>query len=295
MAITQEKYDKHSIERLRHYLDQQHQAGQPRYFEVFVDTMKVVSKTNNPEDFDTYQDYVTENSREIKFKVYTGSASSPRNDQYLFHMRKEEPEARLLKEEALSGLEINKRIVEQVSRERERWETEQMVKELEDTREQLEEAEKEIEKLEAECERYKSKRLYMGDVHMGEIASVVLEGFIRRNPKILSLIPGGEGLAGLMETQPTDIKSKTADAEVSFSKCEKPDTNPERERRLAILAEIEDTLPQEKTEKVMTILLCLAQNPQQVDIVLDLLDMSFGQEGQIDEANSTDVFEQPNH
>jgi hypothetical protein len=294
MAITQEKYDKHAIERLRHYLDQQHQAGQARYFEVFVDTMKVVGKTNNPDDFDSYQDYVTEGSREIKFKVYTCSATSPRNDQYVFLMRKEETEPRVTKEETLSGLEINKRIHEQVSIERERWETEQMVKELHDTKELLEEAEKEIEELKAECERYKAKKLYMGDVHFGEIASVMLEGIIRRNPKLLSVIPGGEGLAGLMETDATsnagDKKQPTPDAHVSFSKCETTDTDPQRERRLAVLTEIETVLPQTETEKVMTILLCLAHNPSQIDIVLDLLDMPFETQ-----TGSADYSEEENH
>ena len=59
-------------------------------------------------------------------------------------------------------------------------------KENERLKTELSEAEAYIEELEEKDEKAKDKKFRMGDVNIGEFASVMLEGFVRRNPQLLT-------------------------------------------------------------------------------------------------------------
>jgi hypothetical protein len=55
MPITNEKYDQLKIDKLRHFLMEMAAKGQVRPYEIFVDGLKVVPKTEDPKDFDNYE------------------------------------------------------------------------------------------------------------------------------------------------------------------------------------------------------------------------------------------------
>jgi hypothetical protein len=199
MAITSETYDQLKIDKLKLYLQTQVDRGAARYFEIFVDNLKAVHKTNDINEFDSFEDYMTEDTERIRILVYTTNPTSPRNDQYVYKMKKPEEQKVIVQAPALSGIEIENRMEEKLQTHRDRWEHEALLKELEQTKQQLKESEEYAEKLVAELNIFRSKKLHWGNVNLGELASVVVEGIVRRNPQLVAKLPGGETLAGIIE------------------------------------------------------------------------------------------------
>ncbi len=199
MAITSETYDQLKIDKLKLYLQSQADRGAARYYEIYVDNLKAVHKTNDIQEFDSYEDYMTEDTDRIRILVYSTNATSPRNDQYVYRMKKPEEQKMVIQTPALSGIEIESRMEEKLQTHRERWEHEALIKELEQTKQQLKESEEYAEKLAAELNVFRSKKMHWGNVNLGELASVVVEGIVRRNPQMVAKLPGGETLAGIIE------------------------------------------------------------------------------------------------
>lgn len=198
MSVTNESYDQLKIEKLKLYLQTQAERSNPRYYEVFVDNLKAVHKTNDVADFDSFEDYMTEDTEKIRILIYSTNSASPRNDQYTFRLKKAEEQKQTVTP-TLSGVDIENRIEEKLQTHRERWEHEALVKELEQTKQQLKESEEYAEKLETELNQFRNKKLHWGNVNLGELASVVVEGIVRRNPQMVAKLPGGEALAGIIE------------------------------------------------------------------------------------------------
>ena len=198
MSVTNESYDQLKIDKLKLYLQTQADRGNARYYEVFVDNLKAVHKTNDVSEFDSFEDYMTEDTEKIRILIYSTNSVSPRNDQYTFRLKKTEEQKQIVAP-TLSGVEIESRLDEKLQTHRERWEHEALVKELEQTKQQLKESEEYAEKLEAELNVFRGKKMHWGNVNLGELASVVVEGIVRRNPQMIAKLPGGETLAGIIE------------------------------------------------------------------------------------------------
>ena len=160
-----------------------------------------MKRTNDLSRFDNYTDYLLPQTESISILIYDGT--SPRNNRHKFILRDTEKQA-----EALSGIEIDNRIVERIKTEKEKWDNELLRKEHEELIDDLAEAEDTIAELQ---EKLEVCRMQKGDTTFGEVASVVLEGFVRRNPEMLSKIPGGEALAGAF-IQDNEEKQKLLDA-----------------------------------------------------------------------------------
>ena len=238
MAQFDDTYDQLKIEKLKLTLQRQSEAGQPRYYEIYVDGLKAVSKTNDITEFDQYENFMTEDTQKVRILLYTTHINSPRNDQFTYKVARKQEQAPV--NASLSGIEIEAKIDEKMKQERQRWQHDMLRKELEQTKRQLQEAEEYAEKLEAELAVYRGKKMQWGNVNLGELASVVVEGFVRRNPQMLSKLPGGDALAGIIEQDNKEQGNRTLsnqqqDSEVSFKKKE----NNEQETEGIVLTEEE--------------------------------------------------------
>ena len=83
MAVTNDQYDQLKIDKLRHFLEDMAMKGHARSYEIFVDSLKVVPKTDDPKQFENYEYYMNENTEKVRILIYTSNLS-PRNDQYCF-------------------------------------------------------------------------------------------------------------------------------------------------------------------------------------------------------------------
>ena len=201
MPTSSTPFTQQKIDNLKQYLESNKEQGEAEDYEIFVDSLKVVKRTNDLSRFDNYTDYLLPQTESISILIYDGT--SPRNNKHKFILRDTEKQA-----EALSGIEIDNRIVERIKTEKEKWDNELLRKEHEELIDDLAEAEDTIAELQ---EKLEVCRMQKGDTTFGEVASVVLEGFVRRNPEMLSKIPGGEALAGAF-IQDNEEKQKLLNA-----------------------------------------------------------------------------------
>jgi hypothetical protein len=280
MSVTIENYDQLKIDKIKLHLQSQAEKGNPRFYEIFVDNLKAVHKTNDVAEFDSYEDYMTEDTEKIRILIYSSSSTSPRNDQYTYRMKKLAETKSEIPTSSLSGIEIEARIEEKLQGHRERWEHEQLRKELETTKKQLEEAESYSDKLEAELLQFRSKKMHFGNVNLGELASVVVEGFVRRNPQILAKIPGAEGLAGVIEQDNKDkanaSQQPTADSAASFKKAEDETAEvltEEEKGYLEFMKEIAENFDQQEITILTQIIIKLEEDTAQLRPVAELLNI----------------------
>ena len=274
MPNIYETYSRQKIDNLYQYLLNSKEQGEPEDYEIFVDAFKVVKRTNDLNRFESYTDFIQPYTKEITILIYDGS--SPRNTKHYFKIREDEKEK---DKQALSGVEIDNRINASISAAREKWETDLLRKENEELKQEVADSEDEIERLTAELEQAKSNKGFsMGNVNVGEFASIMLEGMIRRNPQMLAKLPGGEALAGVIiqdneEKEKLLNKAPEAEPEVSFSKSSStPNTLTEEEKAgVEFIKHANSKFSKEQMTQVLLILDVLARKPEDIDKTVQFL------------------------
>jgi hypothetical protein len=150
--------------------------------------------------------------------------------------------------------------------------------ELAQVKADLKEAEEYIEHQKAELKKYEGKKLHWGNVNLGELASVMVEGMVRRNPQLLTKIPGGEALAGIIEEDNKERENRgeeTEDAEVTFIKNteKQKEFSEDQKRFLQVLEMLEESFDEGELGLINAILSRLMQKKQDLITVAGLLDI----------------------
>ncbi|TDX01485.1 hypothetical protein [Dinghuibacter silviterrae] len=267
MSFTHQKFDQSKVDKLKHYLEDMAGKGQPRQYEIFVDNLKVVPRTEDLSNFENYEGYMDEDTEKIRILIYNSSLS-PRNDQFCFSVSGASPGKPT---EALG--EIDTMIQEKLTARDREHEMASLRKELEQARSQITDAEAEAEELRQEMEAVRAGRQ---ERQMGlfDMAAGVLQGLLRNNPGWLQRVPGGEALAGLLtsDSTPKMLPETTPPSNVTFErKAETPDLAPEQLRYLDTLRQIEAAFPQPELETVMRIIARFAEDPNSLDTVSKIL------------------------
>lgn len=270
MPVTNDIYDQLKIDKLRHFLEAQAEKGHSKPFEIFVDNLKVVAKTDDPKEFDTYEFYMNEDTEKVRILIYNSNLS-PRNDQYCFMVQRNKVE------KSLNGLgEIEGIIQEKLAARDREHEMNRLREELEAAKLELEDSEEYAEKLEKELQYLKENKFKLGNINIGELASVALEGIVRRNPQILTKLPGGEALAGIVAQDNLDkermlSQPSAPEPKVSFEKETGPDITDIERRQLAYLRRIDQTFSKEQAEMFNAVLEAMVEEPSLIPTVLDLI------------------------
>lgn len=265
MSVIKHKFSNEKISLLKHFLVNNAKDGRHSDYEIYVDEMKVVTRTNDIEQFDNYEEFVNGDTREVIIVRYDGS--SRRNDRHILSFKEEtKPEAN-----PLSGINIDRMVDEKLKQAQKQWEHEQLEKENNELKEKLSEAEEYIGKQATAIEDLKSKRK-MEDMQWGEIAGVAVESIFRNNTHLIAKVPGMAGLAGIIERDNKIPKhpnaTSTPETEASFSKqepTENPKENAEEKEHLEILKQLQDRFSNENLTKIMNLLQILLQNPKAIE------------------------------
>ena len=271
MPYINEAYAQQKIDNLYQYLVNSKEQGEPEDYEIFVDAFKVVKRTQDLARFESYSNYIQPDTKEITIVIFDGS--SPRNTKHVFKLREDAKD-----KQALSGIEIDNRINEKIKAEKEKWESDLLKKENEELKQDLAEAEEIIEDLEAKLQQTGDKKFRMGDVNVGEFASVLLEGFVRRNPQMLAKLPGGEALAGaFMEDNAEKEKllnaAPEAEPEVTFKKSNGTEKKLSEDELAGVefIKHANEKFNKEQMTQVMLILDVLSQKPEDIEKTLHYL------------------------
>ncbi|MFZ5552494.1 MAG: hypothetical protein ACOZCO_05205 [Bacteroidota bacterium] len=215
MERRTEVFKDNTLEKIKRILEVWDEKGTPRFYSVQVDGEPIVSRTNNPGEFDNVKAFIFHNTEQIRVAYYRGNETEPSEEAIYTIAREKE------KSNGLSGVEIDERIAQALDAERRKWEHEQLKKELSDTKKELNEAEDHIDNLESLVEELKSSKNKLGNVHVGEVVSVMVESFLKRNVDKIKRLPGGSTLAGILaDGGEGENKEPQKETEATYEKVE---------------------------------------------------------------------------
>ncbi len=270
MPVTNDKYDQLKIDKLKHFLQEMAAKGQARPYEIFVDSLKVVPKTEDHKDFDNYEYYMNEDTEKIRILIYNSTAT-PRNDQYCFYVQQNKPE------KSLNGLgDIDGIIQEKLTAREKEYELNRLKEELEETKKQLEEAEDYAEDLEQQLQDSKNNKYKLGKLDLVELGGAVLEKLAVKNSPALEKI----GLGGLIGGDPQQAAAPVEETEASFQK--KTETGngqlkPEHLQYIPVLQQLDAAFDKSHLEIVMQVLGKFSEEPAHLKTVAELLNIEIPQ------------------
>ena len=278
-------YNDVKLSQFKMWLHDMVDKGEGKFIEVYVNDVKVVPRTSKIESLDDHKVYLEDTTETVKVFVYN-TENSNRYTQFLFFIEKKKPvevveQVQTPQVIGLSGIELENKITERLTvalmQERERWQNELMKREFETCKKDLTDAEEYIEDLEQKLNHYKSKKLHWGDVNLGDVASVIVEGMVKRNPHWVAKLPGGDALAGLIaqESVTENATAEVIENEVVFKKKTPVEDgmSEETKAQLGFLKQLETHFNQEQLDKIMLILQSFVEVPKNIETVFELLEI----------------------
>jgi len=261
-----EPYNQRKIDMLASQIRDAHDKGEPILYEIEVDGDKIVRKTSDPEMFYTFDEYLDGKTRGVTIKIYSGTSNN--NERYVFTIGGGE---------WIDPDDIKKRIQAGIDQKMREKEFTDLIAKNKDLEEQVKSLEHDIDELEKEKEALIASRSPLSGV-IGEIGSSVVESLIKRNPQIVSRLPGGEMLAGLIEQGPPptldvehpEVKYKIKDQGL-------PGQNPSSqltEEQLFALdfgMGMRGLFTKDEFDKVSKIVQLLAEDKSRLDLIIELL------------------------
>lgn len=282
MPIQFDKFDQQKVDRLKVHLEAQAQKGNPKFYEIFVDSLKAVQKTDDPNEFDGYENYMTADTRQIKILIYN-TGTSPRNDQYVFSMKaKSSQEALEMSLDGVSYKMLTKHEVTELKSNRDKYLAEsqiiqQLQTEIAGLNTELEEQNSYVELLEQGIEKAKANGNKIGGIDLSTLLMNGLDGLLRKNTHLIGKIAGLDGLAKIIDddTQQQQLPSSPQqDTEATFTKKTNatPALTESEVHFLELFRELQKSFTEQEIFDVIEILDRLSQNKKQIEPILELLE-----------------------
>lgn len=260
MAIlSKEKYTPEKLDQLHDYLIRYKDMGQPVEYEINVDGFKAVRRTSNPDLFHLFESFVNAETKSIEVLLFTGTSNY--NDKRIFTLQ-EEP-----RETGLSGIEIENKINEQVSKARRDWDFEQLQKDCEEWKEYAKELEEDIDKLEKEIEKLKDAQSPLHGI-LGEFGSSLVSGIVRQNPKLIDKIPA---LSGLVENSSQTSDGPAPGSDINFTATTEGAEDEESKKAVGFVNHLRHHFKGESFDKLMFIIDELGRDNSKIDKILEQL------------------------
>lgn len=237
--------------------------GQKQDYEIYVDNLKAVPRTSDPQQFEKHSDFINADSRLVTVAMFKGASRN--NEKFFFHI-KGVPK----KESGLSGIPENMTLAEYDEKQRERFLKEKRFEELEkengELKTELGEKEKTIDQLTNRLQELHDGKL----IGIGEMGSAVLMKLLQ-HPKVRATFPVLEGLSG-SETS-NDIPHEH---QATFSKKgekqeennEQVELSEEEEGYLLLIRDLQARLTPFQLSSVMHILDILTNCPEAIGSTL---------------------------
>ncbi len=258
-------YDPQKIEKIKNFLSGLTLRNQPRPYEIFVDTFKVVPKTDDIEQFDLYEEYMDGDTRTITIKIYH-TVGSPKNDQHIFRINSD-----AMSGQELAGIERMEQIVsEKLDAKDREYEAKRNVELLEEYRKKLEDADEYIDTLEERLDIAQSDRYKLKGFDLVEFGSIVLSRLAEKNADVLH----GLGMGGLFRKDMPQEVPQLAPPQGSASFQKKKDmagSDEKQLRHLATLQQLESIFNEQQMVGVIGILNHLMEHPGKIETVTALL------------------------
>jgi hypothetical protein len=261
MPITNDKYDQLKIDRLKYFLQNMADKGQAKPFEIFVDSLKVVPKTEDVKDFDHYEFYMNEDTEKIRILIYNSSLT-PRNDQYCFYLQ----DNKLSK--PLNGIgDLDGIIQEKLIQRDKEYELTRLKEDYEKTKQELNEAEDYIEELEEKLSLATNDKHKIKNIDIVDVAGALLGRWAQNSPQLSAL-----GLGSLAGGSNEAHVNPEVESEASFKKKEEENETSEKDKDyLQFLNQLSERLNETEFHTTMLIIDQLTKDTTQINAVADLL------------------------
>lgn len=293
LLVNNQPYSEQAFENVYEYLRKEADREQAVEFDVFVDGLRVVRKTDDPEQLYQAHKFVRPGFTKILYINMYNYGNSNHYDRVQFHfgdVRMEDmyvtpvkSERSSKEEQGLSGIDVKRMVDDGVQQARKEMEMEYLKKEFQKLEAVVKQKDKEIEDLEADVEKLEREKAEMIAREsplkgvLGEVGAGVVESLIKRNPKtIASIIPGGDSLAGFLEEDEKKrmlrLSAPASDAEVVFT--EKSQTNT-LDPACTVILNLKKEIPPDEFSKILQMLDMLALDRSQLDAVHNLITESY--------------------
>lgn len=261
-------YTTEKLLKVKRLLEKAKEKNTPRYYEIMVDGFKVVQRTNDLSDFDSHEEFVDEDTREVVVLLYSESPTSPRNTKHIFRLKEIKKETPVVTpmQQGLSGVELQAKIDEVVERKDMQNQIKDLQKQLEDAQKKNTEADEYIDQLEEKVQTLEKE--------VEEVKSKTGERWMKlaENPPmwVQQLVVGkitGNALSGTEQKEP--------EGDVTFSKkSSNAGLSEAQQRHLQVIQAMEQELNEEQLHTLMQINDTLITDKDKIPEVADLLDLN---------------------
>jgi len=250
VSTKTEKYTPEKVEKVKAII-----ARYGKIYCIFLDDMRVVERTRDISQFESFEEFVDEDTKELKIQVFQGTSN--RADLYHFCFGEVPPPAEETPKTQLPGVTTLSGTQEAVVNEL--VDNAIFKRDHEKLQKDLKEAEEYIEKLQEEVDRLKENAK---PGMISELGSTLLS-LVKENPQALGRLNILGGLGGHTETAQRET-------EASFTKKEPPLSEVDRQY-LRLLRNLQAVFSPDQLQMIMEILQNLGKDPEQIETILSLL------------------------
>lgn len=260
-AIQHEDYDPNKLDRIHKIIEIASKTGEQKFYEIFLDNLKVVPKTSDPEKFNSFTEFITKESECLTLHLYFGT--SQHSDIHYLYFKGVPPNK--IKQHGLSGVSMEEWEKQQKDKFLKEQYYENLEKENEELKAQLEELEEDFTKQEEHWEKIKNGKINS----FGEIGSAIVLNLLN-NPGIRKRFPGLNALGDLGQV-PSTAQETNQEEKATFRRkgqkeeeSEKTTENNLSEQEilyLDFLRKLSECLDEKQMETLIHIIAALGKNP----------------------------------
>lgn len=295
MAKNKLPYSEEELDKIKTMLEAEKAEGKPVGFEVKVDGIPRILKTQNVSRFDELYKYINENTKEVLVVFYSDVDSTRGIIYTTLCLDAEDVLAREKKAAPLNGPESLDTIVEAkkaafIKDFKTEQEITQLKKLVAEKQELLDDAEKHIIKLEGELAQLQVKPNHIGNIDVAKLVSSAFIDVATRKPQAFENVPVLNGIAYAISSSPSEKQNTSTagnfEGEVSFkekseSESGKDETHEEKYSEQELVVKnltrfISEHFNEEQANVLGQIIQTLGEKPQEVFTVADLLNIETG-------------------
>lgn len=270
--LKNEIYEPKKLEAVYQNIVARNKTDKPQFFEIRVDDFTVVEKTNDPERFMNYAEFVDGNTKYISVFLYHTNSNA--SDKLFFHLQANH----FSNATGLNGIPTTETPLEQEKNQKEKWRKdlhyEQLIEENADLKKEIEELEHTIELIEEEKTTIKSAR----DITFSNIAGFLIDGagkskFVKENFSFINDL-AGVNASGTQETPETENSFKRKSAtnkdleDVESEYVQPPDISEEDKKHIGFMQEIKARVGNIELVNVIHLLDMVTLNPQSIHFAI---------------------------
>jgi hypothetical protein len=267
--IDSKPYNEAQIQNIRRMLDNADKNGQPLFFEFKVDCMVFIAHANRLSDFDTYKDFIYHGAEDIEFSIFSSNPNDKNRKSFNYYLKEQKQE--------LNGLDVKAQVEEQMERYKTQMLLEQLQKQIQEKDNTILQQDEWISEIQTKLKELQANPNHFGKIDLPKFFGSMLEGFVKRNPKVLNKVPGLEGIAEALTETDSKVAPPQQDRKVSFEVSEEGNQNPELSEDDLFFVALGNRLTKALTQNQLDVLIevneAFVLEPNKLQTVAELLEI----------------------